>query len=149
MKVLDLCCSLGHDFEGWFGSEEDFQSQLQRQLVQCPVCASVEISKKLSAPRLNLGATLPIARKESVPSGSQDRVHLARALYERMVQHVLDHTTDVGGAFADQARKMHYGEMDEAPIRGHASREEAESLREEGIDVMALALPSAARHKLQ
>ncbi len=58
MKVLDLACQHGHSFEGWFGSEEDFQSQLARGLVQCPTCDSAQISKKLSAPRLNLrGAT--------------------------------------------------------------------------------------------
>lgn len=54
MKVLDLACQHGHGFEGWFGSEEDFQSQLVRGLVQCPMCDSAKIIKKLSAPRLNL-----------------------------------------------------------------------------------------------
>jgi hypothetical protein len=57
LKVLDLQCSHGHGFEGWFGSEEDFQSQLTRGLVQCPICEDAQISKKLSAPRLNLKST--------------------------------------------------------------------------------------------
>lgn len=56
MKVLDLQCHHGHTFEGWFGSEDDFQSQLSRGLVECPMCGNSAISKKLSAPRLNLGA---------------------------------------------------------------------------------------------
>ena len=55
MKVLDLQCSQQHSFEGWFGSEDDFQSQLARSLVQCPMCGSSDITKKLSAPRFNLG----------------------------------------------------------------------------------------------
>jgi hypothetical protein len=55
MKVLDLQCSQQHSFEGWFGSEEDFQSQLARNLVQCPMCGNAQITKKLSAPRFNLG----------------------------------------------------------------------------------------------
>ena len=55
MKVLDLQCSQQHSFEGWFGSEDDFQSQLIRGLVQCPLCGNAEITKKLSAPRFNLG----------------------------------------------------------------------------------------------
>lgn len=55
MKVLDLQCSQQHSFEGWFGSEDDFQSQLTRSLVQCPMCGSSDITKKLSAPRFNLG----------------------------------------------------------------------------------------------
>ncbi|MBS7807764.1 DUF1178 family protein [Variovorax sp. PCZ-1] len=57
MKVLDLACQHGHGFEGWFGSEEDFQSQLARGLVQCPICDDAQITKKLSAPRLNLRST--------------------------------------------------------------------------------------------
>ena len=56
MKVLDLACQHGHGFEGWFGSEDDFLSQLERGLVQCPICDDAKIIKKLSAPRLNLGA---------------------------------------------------------------------------------------------
>jgi hypothetical protein len=55
MKVLDLQCSQQHAFEGWFGSEEDFQSQLARNLVHCPMCGNADITKKLSAPRFNLG----------------------------------------------------------------------------------------------
>jgi hypothetical protein len=55
MKVLDLQCGQQHAFEGWFGSEEDFQSQLARSLVQCPMCGNSDITKKLSAPRFNLG----------------------------------------------------------------------------------------------
>ena len=58
MKVLDLQCSQQHSFEGWFGSEDDFQSQLARNLVQCPMCGNAEITKKLSAPRFNLGKSV-------------------------------------------------------------------------------------------
>ena len=58
MKVLDLQCSQQHSFEGWFGSEDDFQSQLIRGLVQCPLCGNAEIVKKLSAPRFNLGKAI-------------------------------------------------------------------------------------------
>jgi hypothetical protein len=54
MKVLDLQCAQHHVFEGWFGSEDDFQSQLTRGLVACPMCGDVSVTKKLSAPRLNL-----------------------------------------------------------------------------------------------
>jgi hypothetical protein len=65
MKVLDLQCSQQHSFEGWFGSEEDFQSQLALSLVQCPMCGNAEITKKLSAPRFNLGkAVAPSSASE-------------------------------------------------------------------------------------
>ena len=59
MKVLDLHCPAGHVFEGWFASEGDFQNQLQRQLVQCPMCGDSDVTKRLSAPRINLGAQPP------------------------------------------------------------------------------------------
>ena len=70
MKVLDLACQHGHGFEGWFGSEDDFQSQLARGLVQCPICDDARITKKLSAPRLNIsGAKRPEAT--SAPNSSE------------------------------------------------------------------------------
>lgn len=64
MKVLDLACAHGHGFEGWFASEDDFQSQLVKGLVQCPICDNANITKKLSAPRLNLsGAKEPVSQE--------------------------------------------------------------------------------------
>lgn len=66
MKVLDLACQYGHGFEGWFGSEDDFQSQLARGLVQCPICDDAKITKKLSAPRLNLRSA-----KEATPESAE------------------------------------------------------------------------------
>ncbi len=66
MKVLDLACAHGHSFEGWFGSEEDFQSQLSRGLVQCPICDDAHIIKKLSAPRLNLSGS-----RQATPTDAQ------------------------------------------------------------------------------
>jgi hypothetical protein len=73
MKVLDLACSHGHGFEGWFGSEEDFQSQLARGLVQCPICDDAKITKKLSAPRLNLRGA-----NEAVSAGMPPGVRVAQ-----------------------------------------------------------------------
>jgi hypothetical protein len=71
MKVLDLQCSQQHSFEGWFGSEGDFQSQLNRGLVQCPLCGSAEIIKKLSAPRFNLGKTAAPAEQKTTESTNE------------------------------------------------------------------------------
>ena len=71
MKVLDLQCSQQHSFEGWFGSEEDFQSQLSRNLVQCPMCGNAEITKKLSAPRFNLGKSV-VPSTEIEPVSTSD-----------------------------------------------------------------------------
>jgi hypothetical protein len=146
MKVLDLQCTHGHSFEGWFGSEDDFQSQLARELVECPFCGDKAVAKKLSAPRLNLGA--------SAPSGSAPREVAAvdpqlQAAWMKMVRHVLANTEDVGAQFAEEARRIHYGEATERNIRGQASREETESLLEEGISVMPLPIPKALKEPLQ
>jgi len=150
MKVLDLQCSHQHVFEGWFASEDDFTSQLSRGLVACPLCADVAIVKKLSAPRLNLGNQ----RKES-SNGKQDVVVAAhpdqtlQAAWMAMAQRVLANTDDVGDQFAEEARKIHYGETQERGIRGKATPEETESLLEEGIAVMPIALPEALKGRLQ
>ena len=149
MKVLDLQCTHGHSFEGWFGSEDDFQSQLTRQLVECPLCGDKSVHKKLSAPRLNLGATAPEAQP---PSAQRDVTTLdpkLQAAWMKMVRHVMENTEDVGAQFAEEARRIHYGEASERNIRGQASREETEALLDEGISVMPLPIPKALKGPLQ
>jgi hypothetical protein len=151
MKVLDLHCEHQHEFEGWFGSEEDFQSQLARQLVQCPVCASLNVSKRLSAPRLNLsGAREP--EPSAVPAQSNATNMAAtemQAAWLKMVRHVMEHTVDVGEQFAEEARKIHYGESEQRQIRGQVSLQESRELIEEGIPVMPLPIPEALKGPLQ
>nr|WP_145545348.1 DUF1178 family protein [Variovorax boronicumulans] len=146
MKVLDLQCPHGHGFEGWFGSEDDFQSQLARGLVECPVCGDTSVTKKLSAPRLNLGAGAPVETKPREVAAVDPQL---QAAWMKMVRHVLANTEDVGGRFAEEARRIHYGEAAERNIRGQASREETESLLEEGIAVMPLPIPKALKEPLQ
>jgi hypothetical protein len=156
MKVLDLQCNHRHEFEGWFGSEEDFQSQLSRQLVECPVCASHDITKRLSAPRLNLSGA-----KEAVPATQTAEVPATEAMTQptsstevqaawlKMVRHVMAHTEDVGDKFAEEARKIHYGETEQKQIRGQVSAEETRELLEEGIPVMPLPIPESLKGPLQ
>ena len=166
MKVLSLQCSQTHSFEGWFGSEEDYQSQRARGLVSCPLCGDAEVTKLPSAPRLNLGAVEPVkssvhlsaaAGEPGVAVGGQVTPsaavpvavqHMQAALLNA-VKLVLANTEDVGAQFADEARKMHYGETKERGIRGQATREEAESLLEEGIEVMNLPIPESLKGPLQ
>ena len=148
MKVLNLQCSHGHAFEGWFGSEDDFQGQLARGLVDCPVCGDAHVVKMPSAPRLNLGAAAPAA------AGEKQEVMVTpdrqmQAAWMQMVRHVMANTEDVGERFAEEARRIHYGEVDERNIRGQASREETESLLEEGIAVMPLPVPKGLKGPLQ
>jgi hypothetical protein len=179
MKVLDLQCAQHHVFEGWFGSEDDFQSQLTRGLLTCPMCGDAQVAKKLSAPRLNLSSvrgerdargvrgpslntsgdaastatpTTAPAPPAALPS-LQEVANLEPAQLQaallKMVRHVVAHTEDVGHSFPEEARKMHYGEAEHRNIRGHATPEETEELMEEGIAVMPLPLPDVLKGPLQ
>ncbi len=157
MKVLDLQCPQGHVFEGWFASEDDFQSQNQRGLVQCPWCGDASIAKRLSAPRLNLGAKPPVAAAPAPaarpPGGGspQDSVALPPALqaaWLELARKIAANTEDVGARFADEARRMHHGETEERAIRGQATPDEAAQLLDEGIAVMPLPLPAAIKGTL-
>ena len=178
MKVLNLQCAGMHTFEGWFGSEEDYQSQREGGMVACPLCANTEVRKLPSAPHLNLGAAelraaKPISHEEglvpgadapaaSVPSqptfnelaSNLAQVHpeaaeMVQEAWMKMVKHVIANTEDVGQNFAEEARKMHYGESEERNIRGQASIEETKDLLEEGIEVMPLPVPDALKGGLQ
>ena len=144
MKVLNLQCSHGHGFEGWFASEDDFQGQLGRGLVECPLCGDTAVTKMLSAPRLNLGAAEPAPRQQvmSTPDASM------QAEWMKMVRHVMANTEDVGERFAEEARRIHYGETEDRSIRGQASREETEALVEEGIAVLPLPIPKALKEPI-
>ncbi len=145
MKVLNLHCAHGHGFEGWFGSEDDFQSQLGRGLVECPLCGDSAITKMPSAPRINLGAGKAEPKQDLVTAPDASM----QAAWMNMVRHVMSNTEDVGERFPEEARKIHYGETDERGIRGQASREETEALLEEGIGVLPLPIPKALKGTLQ
>ena len=145
MKVLDLQCSAQHQFEGWFASEDDFQGQLARGLVECPMCGDTAVAKKLSAPRLNLGAAQP-QRKQEVMTAPDANL---QAAWLKMVRHVLANTEDVGERFTEEARRIHYGESEERGIRGQATPEQRQELLEEGIGVLPLPIPKALKEPLQ
>mgnify|MGYP001627363888 CR=1 FL=1 len=148
MKVLNLQCRHAHAFEGWFASEDDFQGQLARGLVECPVCGEAEVTKMPSAPRLNLGASEPQAApaKQEVVNAPNAQL---QAAWMQLVKQVMANTEDVGEKFAEEARKIHYGETEERGIRGQASREETEALLEEGIGVLPLPIPKGLKGPLQ
>lgn len=152
MKVLNLQCRHAHGFEGWFASEEDFQGQLARGLVECPLCGDAQITKMPSAPRLNLGASqpapvaAPATAKQEVMSAPNEQL---QAAWMQLVKQVMTQTEDVGERFAEEARKIHYGETEERGIRGQASREETQALLEEGISVLPLPIPKGLKGPLQ
>ena len=172
MKVLILQCALGHAFEGWFGSEDDYLSQQARGLLVCPLCGHAEVVRLPSAPRLNLsGAKAPVTPAPAStastptpssapaaaqrPSSAKPPVRLtperaqAEAVLLQAMRHVLASTEDVGPAFVEEVRRMHYGEAEPRNIRGEASPAEAESLREEGIEVLRMPIPDGLKGPLQ
>jgi hypothetical protein len=144
MKVLDLHCAHQHVFEGWFASEDDYLAQLSKGLVACPVCGDTAVSKKLSAPRLNLGAaasdsaTAPQAASSAQALVSGQTEQALQAAWLAVARKILAQTEDVGSKFAQEARKIHYGEVPERGIRGQASPTETQALLEEGIAVLPL-----------
>lgn len=156
MKVLDLQCAQGHEFEGWFASERDYQDQVAGKLVTCPVCGNTDMTRKLSAPRLNLRGHKQAApeseRKGQGAAGEPVAALPAKQLqaaWMDMVRQVLAHTEDVGARFAEEARRIHYGEAEERGIRGQATREETRELLDEGITVTPLPLPENLKNTLQ
>lgn len=145
MKVLDLRCAAGHRFEGWFASEDDFQSQSGRGLVECPVCGDKAVDRLPSAPRLNVASL-----REPLPAApADDADRRAQAAWLRAVRHVIEHTEDVGERFPEEARRIHYGETEARGIRGRASPDEARALRDEGIEVTPIALPLLPKGPVQ
>ena len=149
MKVLNLACSQQHVFEGWFGSEDDFVAQCGRGLVECPVCGDASITKKLSAPRLNLGAARPEVKPAQDVALADQPEQAMQLAWMAMARRIVANTDDVGDKFAEEARRIHYGEAKERGIRGKASAAETEALIDEGIAVMPLPLPESLKGRLQ
>lgn len=145
LKVFDLACAAGHVFEGWFRSRDDYEKQTQAGWVECPVCGSTDIHKQLSAPRLNLrhgvGSKAPsVAAPDPKPSASDPAPSLD-AMQAQLFNHIkqaIRNTDNVGADFAEEVRKIHDGQAPDRAIRGSATHEEYEALREDGIEVMPI-----------
>ena len=141
MIVYDLACAHEHRFEGWFASADDYARQHAQTLIRCPVCDDASIERRPSA-NVQVGrAVVPAAERPAttVVGGEAEVLQKLR----RMIAQ----TDDVGAAFPEEARKIHYEETPARAIRGQATRDEAEALRDEGIDF--LSLPSALTRDLQ
>ncbi len=154
MKVFNLACEHEHRFEGWFGSAEDYDAQLARGLIECPVCANSTIRKLPAAPRLNLsGASekpaVPARGTEAKPLAEPPDPRVLQAMFMKMARALVENTEDVGDRFADEARKIHYREAPERGIRGVASPDEARELADEGIEVFSFPIPAALKEPVQ
>jgi hypothetical protein len=147
-----LRCERGHTFESWFQSSAVYESQEKRKLVNCPACGSAKVERAIMAPQIvskkgrNDAAPAPVApaaaATEVTAPGStpllmaQERE--LRAKLKELRDHIVKNADNVGERFPNEARKMHYGDIEHRPIYGEASPEEARSLIEEGVEVSPL-----------
>jgi len=154
MIRYDLTCDHGHRFDGWFRSSGDFDAQSGRGLLECPNCGSSSISKALMAPALtrSRGEVVPTPAPENPGPGPgtggegasqpvallSEREARLRAMLRELHTELTRDSVDVGNRFADEARKMHYGEAEKGSIYGQASLEDARALTEEGIQFLPL-----------
>ncbi len=164
MIRFDLRCRRDHHFEAWFRDNAAYDAQAEAGDLSCPVCGSDKVEKAIMAPRIArsdrgsraLDAEAPEtgARETGVPEtkaqepkgavakgGSPEEAQALRAALERLRDHVEATCDNVGEAFPEEARKIHYGEAEARGIYGQASEPEAEALAEEGIEFSRLPLP--------
>jgi hypothetical protein len=143
-----LRCEHDHAFESWFQDSSAYDTQVKRKLVSCPVCGSHGIEKAIMAPRIvgkkgREGAAPAPAPAETGAAATSTPLLMAqerelRAKLKELRDHIVKNADNVGESFPNEARKMHYGEIEHRPIYGEASPDEARSLIEEGVEVSPL-----------
>ena len=150
MIRYNLRCERGHAFESWFQSSSAYESQEKRKLVNCPSCGSAKVERAIMAPRIvskkgrqePAPAPAPAASTEITAPAStplmmaQERE--LRAKLKELRDHIVKNADNVGERFPNEARKMHYGDIEHRPIYGEASPDEARALIEEGVEVSPL-----------
>jgi hypothetical protein len=137
-----LVCAKGHSFESWFQNSAAYDKQAKRALVTCPVCGTAKVEKEIMSPRLS-GSR----KRQEAPAPSSDtssettpvamvspQERELRKKLKELRQHLTQNADYVGPKFPEEARKMHYGEIDHRSIYGEASPEEASKLLEEGVE---------------
>lgn len=140
MIVFELGCANSHRFEGWFASSEDFERQIGHKLINCPLCGNANVARLPHVSHIRSGGKEREARTQA-SAAAQQYANVGGELLAKLVEHIVENTEDVGPAFPEEARKIHYREAPERRIRGTASREEVEALKDEGIEVVALPIP--------
>jgi hypothetical protein len=143
-----LACETGHTFESWFQNSSAYERQAKRGLVLCPVCNSSKVEKTIMAPRI-AGARkspepIPPAPEAKTPAPTQappapvamvsPQERELRTKLRDLRDHLVKNADYVGRSFPEEARKMHYGEIDHRSIYGEASADQAKELRDEGIE---------------
>lgn len=141
MIRYDLHCEAGHGFESWFRSSGDYDLQRKKKLVECPVCGSFDVEKKIMAPRLNRtdkgGRAKPSEEKAPVAMMSPQEAEFRQKLRE-LRDHVTKNAENVGEKFPEMARKMHNEEIERRSIYGEASPDEVKSLLDDEVDIHPL-----------
>ena len=143
MIVYQLACGRGHFFEGWFASAEACDRQAQAGQIQCPACSSSEVRKLPAAPHVHTSG----GSAAEAPSGAGDAVK--REAVQALRKFILANTENVGPKFAEVARRIHYQEEKARGIRGQVTPEEAEELRDEGVQTYTVSsevIPSEEVH---
>jgi hypothetical protein len=160
-----LACDQAHEFESWFPSSDAYDSQRKRGLVACPLCGSEKVEKQIMAPRLartdKASAGIPAAPAPPGPAPTpaapeaappqpmalfSEKERELRAMFKALREHVQKNADHVGDRFPDEARKMHYGEIEHRSIYGEASPIEARELIEEGIEIHPLPIIADERN---
>lgn len=134
MIRYSLFCDNAHDFEGWFSGAADFDRQVGMGLVTCPVCGSVSVSKRLMAPSVSTARSKEAQQALVADAGRKEMMTRMR----EVVAAVKANSEDVGERFAEEARKIHYGESEQRGIIGQTSLREAHELIDEGIEIAPL-----------
>jgi hypothetical protein len=152
MIRYNLRCERGHAFESWFQSSAAYETQEKRKLVNCPSCGSAKVERAIMAPQIVSkkgrsdpapeAAPMPVASTEVTAPASTSLMMAQerelRAKLKELRDHIVKNADNVGERFPNEARKMHYGDIEHRPIYGEASPEEARSLIDEGVEVSPL-----------
>lgn len=133
MIRFSLICDATHEFEAWFRSSDDYDTQVKRGLVSCPVCHSQKVSKALMAPAVTTGRK----REKMALAADAEQKRIAAAMLE-LARKMRENADYVGDKFAEEARKIHFGETEQRGIYGEATIEEVNALVDEGVDLLPL-----------
>jgi hypothetical protein len=137
-----LVCAKGHDFESWFQNSSAYDKQAKQKLVTCPHCGTAKVEKQIMTPRLagaGKRAKPPAPATDMTPAAApvammSPQEHELRKKLKDLREHLTKNADYVGQKFPEEARKMHYGEIDHRSIYGEASPDEAKKLHEEGVE---------------
>lgn len=133
MIRFSLHCDKAHEFEGWFRDNADFDTQSKRGLVDCPVCGSHKVSKSLMAPAVSTGR-----KKEKMALAASAEQKRMMGELKKLAEKMRENADYVGDKFAEEARKIHFGETEQRGIYGEATAEEAKGLIEDGVEFLPI-----------